>query len=76
MNTKGDAVGGDQLGGGVDLVAGDIAGGVLPGVDDHKRGRLIFGGHQELGNTKAGAGQDQGCENDGQQVLADGIQDL
>ena len=29
-----DAVGGDQLGGGVDLVAGDVGGRILTGVDD------------------------------------------
>ena len=71
-----DAVGGDQLGGGVNLVAGDGGGGVLPGVDNHQGGSLILGRHQELGDAEARGGQHQRGQDDGQNVLADGVQNL
>ena len=64
-----DAVGGDQLGGGVDLVAGDVGGRILTGVDDHQGGSLVLRGDKELGDAESDTGQNYGGENNGQQVL-------
>ena len=57
-------------------VAGDVGGRILTGVDDHQGGSSYCGVIRNLGDAESDTGQNYGGENDGQQVLPDGVQDL